>query len=73
MVKDQMRKHREAKDAIKALNEFLKKQIDLVKQESALRLKVRMGVMLKKILIYGSIVRRNSQNERSQWVDTRQR
>jgi len=38
MVKDQMRKHREAKDAIKALNEFLKKQIDLVKQESALRL-----------------------------------
>jgi len=38
MVKDQMKKHREAKDAIKALNEFLKKQIDLVKQESALRL-----------------------------------
>jgi len=38
MVKDQMKKHKEAKDAIKALNEFLKKQIELVKQESALRL-----------------------------------
>lgn len=38
MVKDQMKKHKEAKDAIKALNEFLKKQIGLVKQESALRL-----------------------------------
>ena len=42
MVKDQMKKHREAKDAIKALNEFLKKQIDLVKQESALRLEVNL-------------------------------
>ena len=40
MVKDQMKKHKEAKDAIKALNEFLKKQIGLVKQESALRLEV---------------------------------
>ena len=45
MVKDQMKKHKEAKDAIKALNEFLKKQIGLVKQESALRLEViREGV-----------------------------
>ena len=35
-----MKKHIEAKDAIKALNVFLKKQIDLVKQESELRLQV---------------------------------
>ena len=45
MVKDQMKKHKEAKDAIKALNEFLKKQIELVKQESALRLEVRTTVV----------------------------
>jgi len=38
MVNDQMEKHKEAKDAMKALNVFLKKQIDLVKQESELRL-----------------------------------
>jgi len=38
MVNDQMKKHKDAKDAMKALNDFLKKQIDLVKQESALRL-----------------------------------
>eukprot|EP00092_Neocalanus_flemingeri_P007036 GFUD01007599.1.p1 GENE.GFUD01007599.1~~GFUD01007599.1.p1 ORF type:complete len:360 (+),score=139.28 GFUD01007599.1:57-1136(+) len=38
MVNDQMKKHKEAKEAIKALNGFLKKQIDLVKQESLLRL-----------------------------------
>jgi len=37
-VNGQMKKHIEAKDAIKALNVFLKKQIDLVKQESELRL-----------------------------------
>merc|ERR1739838_71329 len=37
-VNGQMKKHMEAKDAIKALNVFLKKQIDLVKQESELRL-----------------------------------
>ena len=40
MVNDQMKKHKDAKDAMKSLNEFLKKQIDLVKQESALRLEV---------------------------------
>merc|ERR1739838_509682 len=37
-VNGQMKKHMEAKDAIKALNVFLKKQIDLVKLESELRL-----------------------------------
>jgi len=38
MVNDQMKKHKDAKEAMKSLNDFLKKQIDLVKQESALRL-----------------------------------
>eukprot|EP00092_Neocalanus_flemingeri_P017683 GFUD01019129.1.p1 GENE.GFUD01019129.1~~GFUD01019129.1.p1 ORF type:complete len:352 (+),score=130.61 GFUD01019129.1:54-1109(+) len=38
MINEQAKKHVEAKDAIKALNEFLKKQISLVKEESELRL-----------------------------------
>jgi len=38
MVNQQSKKHIEAKDAIKALNEFLKKQISLTKEESELRL-----------------------------------
>ena len=40
MVNQQSKKHIEAKDAIKALNEFLKKQISLTKEESELRLQV---------------------------------
>ena len=54
-----MKKHKEAKDAIKALNEFLKKQIELVKQESALRLEVRL------IMANTVNVMRNLQEEQS--------
>lgn len=39
MVNEQTKKHIEAKNAIQALNEFLKKQISLIKEESELRLK----------------------------------
>ena len=72
MVKDQMKKHKEAKDAIKALNEFLKKQIGLVKQESALRLEVireRVGKTWFDLMIF---LRRNNPKENNPWEDTRQ-
>ena len=40
MVNHQTRKHIEAKSAINALNEFLRKQIEVIKEEGELRLQV---------------------------------
>ena len=51
-----MKKHIEAKDAIKALNVFLKKQIDLVKQESELRLQVMKELIRKNNLMNQNIL-----------------
>ena len=40
MARSNMEKHSEAKDAMKNLNAFLKRQMDLVKEESRLIIQV---------------------------------